>query len=111
MAPSAFTGNSIGSLTNGDAAGTFTPGWPENRTRCSVPAWIFPASSERATTAAPMVSGLVPYSFVKRMRIREPPALRRNVCRIVWVAKPGVAGNGPCATLGGKGAAPQVATH
>ncbi len=58
-----------------------------------------------------MANGLAPYSLVKRIRIREPPALTRKVCRIVWLVKPGVAGNGPCATLGGRGAAPQVPTH
>jgi hypothetical protein len=58
-----------------------------------------------------MVSGFVPYSFVKRILTRCPPTLTRTIWRMVSFSKEGVAGNGPAAGPGGNGAAPHVCTH
>ncbi len=58
-----------------------------------------------------MTSGPAPYSLVNRTWMRVPPALSRTTCRMVWSAKPGLAGKGPMAGAGGSGAAPQDRTH
>jgi hypothetical protein len=56
---------------------------PNVRTR-SEPAVIFAPPSERATCAAPMVTGRVPYSLDSTTRTREPPMETRATWRIVW---------------------------
>src|SRR6185369_13131305 len=44
-----------------------------------------PSARTSATVAAPTVRGLPPYSLLRRMRNRAPPALRCITCRIVWL--------------------------
>ena len=80
---SALTGRSIGSLRYGDPAGTEAVGLPENSTCRPVPDRTLPFSSASATRTAPIVSGFVPYSLLRRSRTRGPPTLTRIVWRIV----------------------------
>src|SRR5262249_38793821 len=80
---SPFTGRAIGSLSSGAPAGIRALGLPANRTSLSVPACSAPLESASETRAAPIIRGLVPYSFVKRRRTRLPPTLTRTTCLIV----------------------------
>ena len=70
-------------------------------TICDPPAW-------RATRAAPMTSGRVPYSLDSRTRTAAPPVLTCTTCRRVWFSNT-VAGCGGVAAP--VTAVPQVATH
>src|SRR4026207_1003339 len=93
---SALTGRSIGSLRYGDPGGTEAVGLPENSTCRLGPdrplafssgttparpdparALLFPPAT--ATRPAPIASGFVPYSLLKRSRTRGPPTLTRIV--------------------------------
>src|ERR1700722_8916558 len=105
------TGRSIGSLKKGAPLGIVTDGLPSNDTLRSEPGCIAPFESASATRAAPITSGFVPYSLVKRILRRRPPLLTRTSWRMVTFSNDGVAGNGPIAGVGGSGAAPQVCTH
>ncbi len=80
---SAAKGRSIGSLRYGEPAGTEAVGLPENSTCRSVPGRMLPFWSASATRTAPMASGLVPYSLVRRSRSRDPPTLTLIVWRMV----------------------------
>ena len=63
-------------------------GFPPNVTRVArIPSLILPPSPASAMSAAPIVSGVVPYSFESTMRTRLPPMLRRAVWRMVCFHK------------------------
>ncbi|MNM92545.1 hypothetical protein D3C81_1048830 [compost metagenome] len=84
------TDSSTGSLTSGAPGAMLAAGWPENVSVRRLPASMAEPAAARATVAAPMRSGALPYAFDSTMRTRGPPTLRRATWRTVC----------PCSTAG-----------
>ena len=95
----AFVSSFTGSLSRGAPCGMAADVAPAKRTGRGWPSG-FPSGPASTTVAAPIFSGLSPYSLLRRRRISLPPTLRRMTCRTVWFSKErppttGIVGDAP----------------
>lgn len=80
-------------------AGMVTEEWPPKVTVRIEPAWSLAKSIGVATVAEPITRGVEPYSFVRRIQIREPPMdiLARSLTVCPSIFNNGSAGSGSAA--------------